>query len=503
MKTMSKNIQWDVAENQAHLFRQYGLEDPERLIEQSRVVKEAHERTVYRHRDDLFYMKRMRPGKARKEWRNWIGLYDRGVPTITPVALGVSQKQGYLISPAHHEFVRFYDVFDSAGPGERLRLLEKLGKTIKAMHTARFYHGDLHGGNFLARWHHGEPEVLMLDFQRGRFCRISHRQKQSNLADLAVSRYFILSLRERLAFLAGYFGSIRAAADFMRTGGRGLENLILHRADQVADGKVRRFRKVNKYFERLNAAGPEYKGVCFRENRAFIPSPFLLSPLKFLYGNHVQVLKDSRSVRVIRYREVCIKYYKCRGPKDILKGRLGLSKGKKSFRWALALFYRRIPTPRPLCYMDGRRGDSFYLSLFLDSAQKLSVYLERGSPAERQACLNALAPLMKAMFYRGIYHLDLKSSNILVKPAAEGLHFALIDTDGVAIFRKGSRTLLRKTLLRTIRALSRHAPRDALMRFSEHCLSGLPGPMNLRSGVEALVDRAIRIEAGRQPKQIR
>ena len=495
MTQKTDRIKWDVLENQVQFFRQYGLENPERLIKESEVVKQGHRRAVYRHRDDLFYVKRMRRRKAEKEWRNWKGLYEKGVRTVVPVAMGLSRNRGYLISLAHHAWTGLYEVFDAAGYRQRLLVLKELGRCIRTMHSAGFYHGDLHGGNFLARWNRDKPEIMMVDFQRGRFCNPSRRQRLTNLADVAVSRYFFLTVRERLAFLTGYLGCGLTARKFMRDQGRQLEGLILQRASRVADRKVRRFRKVNKYFDRLIVGAPAYKGVSFRQNHDSIPRSFLSSPLEFLHRNDLHILKDSRSVRVVRYDDTCIKYYKRRGPKDALKGWLGLSKGKKSFRWALALMYRRIPTPDPLCYLDGPRGDSFYVSRFFDPGQKLAFYLRQASPVEREACLKALGPFLRTLFYRGIYHLDLKGSNILVTMTAKGPHFCLIDTDGVAIFWKGSRTLLRKSLLRITRALCLYFDREALSDFVVSCLSGLPAQLNLTARPEDLVTRAFRMEA--------
>jgi len=494
MRSGKNPIHWEILEAQAQFFHRHALEHPERIIKEARVIKEGHRRTVYRHKDDIFYIKRMRPGKAKKEWRNWKRLHKKGVPTITPVALGVSRDYGYLISIAHHDWTGLYESFDAAGPRHRVRLLQELGEVIRTMHRAGFYHGDLHGGNFLARWNGSRPEVRMVDFQRGRFWGLSHRQRLKNLADLAVSRFFDLGVRERLAFLTGYWGGRAAAFDFVRREGKRLEWLILGRSSRVADRKVRRFRRVNKYFERLTTQKPSYKGTYFRENRDRIPPSFLSSPLVFLYRNDVDILKDTRSVRVVRYRDICVKYYKRRSPKDVLKGWLGLSKGKKSFRWALALFYRRIPTPEPLCYLDGPRGDSFYLCLFADSAEKLVEHLRDVSPAGREACLQALSSFLKTMFYRGVYHRDLKGSNILVRQIDRDLHFCLIDTDGIAIFWKGSQALLRRSLLRMTRALSSYVGRAELIAFVEACLSGLPTRLGMTAPPKDLVDRALKIE---------
>ena len=70
MRSEEDPIHWEVLDSHVRFFRRHGLEHPEHIIREARVVKEGYRRTVYRHKNDVFYIKRMRPGKARKEWRN-------------------------------------------------------------------------------------------------------------------------------------------------------------------------------------------------------------------------------------------------------------------------------------------------------------------------------------------------------------------------------------------------------------------------------------------------
>jgi tRNA A-37 threonylcarbamoyl transferase component Bud32 len=502
MKSDTDDFRWEILETQAGFFHQHGLGRPEHLISESQEIKKGHNRTVYLHRDRAFYIKRMLPRKARKEWRNWRKLYEKNLDTVTPVAMGLSRDWGYLISLAHNDWSNLNEIFDRSSYRQRISLLHRLGEAIRAMHRAGFYHGDLHGGNFLGRIGAGPAGVKMVDFQRGRFCRLSRRQRLSNLADCAISRYFVTSLREHLAFLAGYEGSGPAARDFIRREGRELEALILKRSNRAANHKVHKFRKANKYFHRLVTLPPVFRGMLLRKNQAMLPDSFLYSPHEFLYREDVKVLKDSRSVRVIRWGDVCVKYYKRRTSKDVLKGWMGLSKGKKSFRWALALIHRQIATPEPICYLDGRNGDAFYLSSFLDSTQQLTVSLEQSSWKQKQACLGALVLFLRHMLYRGVYHLDLKGSNILVDSAGPRTNFHLIDTDEVAIQWNGSKRLLKKSLLRITRTLSHYFNRDELVSFAGRCLAGRPVPVGLAMSPQELADQAIEMESTRKQRSL-
>lgn len=493
MTSHANNIHWKIPEAQTHLFNKYSLEDPESLIKEGRVIKEGHERGVYFHQAGGFYIKRMRTKKAKKEWQNWIRLFEEGLPTIVPIAMGIAGGLAYLVSVAHDEYAPLNTMFDALDYKARVQVLKRLGEVVYNMHETGFYHGDLHGGNFILRLDKSCPDLKMADFQRGGFKKITDSRRLKNLADLALSHFFRLGVKEQLVFLTGYLGSCQEARAFIRHDGKQLERLILKRSSIVADRKVRKFRKINKYFDRLTLQSSRYRGVYLRKNQHLIPESFLSSPLKFIYGNQVEILKDSRSVRVVRHQDICIKYYKRRSPKDLLKSLLGVSKGKKSFRWSLAMIYRFITTPEPLCYIEGRGGDSFYLSRFVDSACNIVLYMREASEEKQKRCLQALAIFLKKMFYRGVYHMDLKGSNILVRDTDSKFEFYLIDTDEIALFWKGSPALLKNSLLRITRTLVSCFNRQEMVDFVDACLPVLPTRL-LSWTPEDLVDQAFKIQ---------
>jgi hypothetical protein len=315
------------------------------------------------------------------------------------------------------------------------------------------------------------------------------------LADLALSHFFHLGVKEQFAFLTGYLGSCQEARAFIRHEGKRLERLILKRASLEADRMVRKTREVNKYFDRLTLQAGRYKGVYIRKNRDLVPESFLASPLDFMYGKEVLVLKDYNSVRVIRYQDICIKCYMRRGPKDLLRSWLGLSKGKKSFQWALALVHRYIATPEPICYLEGWDGNSFYLSRFVHSTRNLTVHLGKITQEKQKECLKALTLFLNRMFGRGVYHLDLKGTNILVRNVGLTFEFYLTDTDEMIVSWKGTHRALHKSLLRITRTLAPYFSRDELVEFVVGCLSSSPVTMS----PQEVVDQAFKIQAMQQP----
>lgn len=248
------------------------------------------------------------------------------------------------------------------------------------------------------------------------------------------------------------------------------------------------------HVERLVLRDGRYRGVCLRENRGLLTESFTSSPVDFMYGNGLEVLKDVWPVRVVRCGELCLKYYMSRGVKDILKRWCGMSKGKKSFQWAFALLSHAIPTPEPVCYLDGQGGGSFYLSRFMDSAGHLAGYLQDVSREEQKNCLEALSLFLNRMFCRGVYHLDLKGTNVLVDNAGSTLQFYLTDTDEMAVYRKGMYKPLYKSLVRITRTLVPYFSRAEMVAFTMRCLYNSPVTMH----PEDVVDRAFKIETMKQ-----
>ena len=264
--------------------------------------------------------------------------------------------------------------------------------------------------------------------------------------------------------------------------------------ERMSDGKAGQFCRGALNIERIELQGGRYRGACLRENQSLLNESFTSSPSDCLYGKGLEVLKDVRPVRVVRLGDVCLKYYMSRGVKDILKRWCGMSKGKRSFQWALALVSRSIPTPDPICYLDGQGGDSFYVTRFVSHANNLVIYLEKESVAQQRKCLNELALFLNHVFCHGVYHLDLKGSNILVKDVGEQPEFFLTDTDSMVITRRAARRPLYKSLLRITRTLSAYFDQQELAEFLAVCLSNSPVTLSPQD----VVDQALKIQSMKQ-----
>lgn len=116
----------------------------------------------------------------------------------------------------------------------------------------------------------------------------------------------------------------------------------------------------------------------------------------------------------------------------------------RSFRGALLLQEKGISTAAPLAAVEPRSwpglGTSYYFAETVDDGRTLYVLLEElqkkcrsgMSTLERRRFLRDLSAFFCRVHSSGIYHRDLKGSNILARNGnGENFEFVLIDLDGV------------------------------------------------------------------------
>ncbi len=265
------------------------------------------------------------------------------------------------------------------------------------------------------------------------------------------------------------------------------------------DYKANSLKSDLNYFQLTTSSG-SYSGICLRKNQDMIPELFIATPMDFLYGNQVELelLKnDHNSVRVVKFGDTCIKYNRRRSFRHALKAWVGYSRARKSFHHALSMTDRFVATPDPFCYLEGKMGDSFYISRFIPFSTNIVDYLREAPSEKQQVCRKQLAVFLNKAFRCYVYHKDLKGSNILITDSNIKLQFHLIDTEDVAISRKVSSLLLKKSLLRITRSLVEFFDRNNLVEFVDDCVFNLSVPDMI--GIQRqVVDKAILIQKSLQ-----
>ncbi len=151
-------------------------------------------------------------------------------------------------------------------------------------------------------------------------------------------------------------------------------------------------------------------------------------------------------------RAFYVKHYRCNRFLDVARHLVRASSARREWRKAAEVARRGIPTVRPIACQEELRGgvvsDSYFVSQTLPDVCSLEEFASRQlvgmSPSElgraRRQVVESLARFAAKVHLSGIYHNDLHSGNLLLRPCdmvpggrpgADSLTFYLIDVPGV------------------------------------------------------------------------
>jgi tRNA A-37 threonylcarbamoyl transferase component Bud32 len=127
-----------------------------------------------------------------RELRLTLELSAQGVPTIEPLAAAVrwlapGLYRGAFVTRHLPLAVDLWQYLREAGSADRARACRAAAAAVRKLHDAGAVHPDLNLMNFLVRPAQGEPEVLVIDFDRGRRTAVSARHRAAAFARLCRS----------------------------------------------------------------------------------------------------------------------------------------------------------------------------------------------------------------------------------------------------------------------------------------------------------------------------
>ena len=420
---------------------------------------------------------RLRGAACLTEWRTgWYALGHR-IPSIVPVACGLSTSPddpvtGVLVTAALDDAVPldvYWEGLDTEEPGGKAwnkveQLTEAVAEAIARAHHGGFEHLDMHVGNLLAQGgQDGPPVVTFVDLHSVRINRpINDPAAVRNLAQL--NQWFMrhASRSTRLRFLPRYskWRQLLAGNEAEgRAGGSPELDLgklapIMERAARRHAGRLwakrdRRTMRHGKYFARLKFVGG-WTGHAFLQAKRPLPhsraswlrysahewEQWLANPSRWVAAQaRGEVLKDSHSALVFRTRlpadtrplEVVVKTSRRRRRLKRLAGMFRASRDLRRWKTGYALLNRDVPTPRPLAVLQRRfcrlLRESLIICEAIQDAKDLDRYVlddlpSLDSKAARQAkdgLIEVLVRLLKRLHSREFVHRDFKAANILVK----------------------------------------------------------------------------------------
>jgi tRNA A-37 threonylcarbamoyl transferase component Bud32 len=497
-------LRWQVApEYRDRLLDANGLRLDEWLrTGKARVVKHGPHRTVYRV--DLpnvsFYLKHyrlpntrawlrelVRPSKARMEHDRALAIAARGVPTVTPVALGEAPGWGpgesgliTLTLDRTTPLNQFLEItlaeFERKRQGRLRRgIARALAGLIARMHDAGIRHTDLHAGNILIRLSaDDQPSLCLIDLHAVHVGGpLDWKASQENLVML--NRWFVMRCQrtDRLRFWQSYCRH-RAANGIVRyfhpitpsprhpvlfpDWARDLERRTRDSNLDFWRRRDARCLKRNRYYRRIRTDSVAGFAVADLDRDAL--QTLMSDPDAAFQHTGATLLKDGRSATVAEFdliegdtvRRVILKRLRVASRSDPWKALLRRSPALRSWVNGQGLRERCLPTPRPLAVFHRRSGglaqEGYLLSERIPDAVCLAAYVGRLNSldaSERPALLRRriqqLARLAAVMHDRGVCHRDLKAANVLVSSSANDVPslkedfgpFRLIDLAGATL----------------------------------------------------------------------
>jgi len=455
---------WLPADRQSLLLGPGGLRLDEWISTgQAHVVKKGHHRIVYRVELPglVFYLKHnllpdlrswfrqlVRPSKARMEFNRALAVAERGLPTITPLALGeacslLGAGESYLLSESLectqslHCFLQNLHIMPVADSTQvRQHLARELGSLLGRIHQAGILHRDLHSGNLLVRHDPDQGFALyLIDLNAVHVgAPLNWRQSLENLAMLNRWFFFRSTRADRLRFWNAYVASRQTFVEDPGHGKdlvRAVEQCTLDSTHELCGHFERRCLKTNRYFRKI--AGRHARGHVVADLDAADWKRLLADPDEPFRREGAKLYKDSNSSTVTeidvrlggQVHRVIYKRFRVNRWTNPLAALVRPSAALRSWVAGQALMHRSLPTPRPLMLLHRRRfgldWEGYLMTEKIDEAQDLNeflVSLSRLDPAAARAHLRQriddIARVMRELHRWQFSNRDPKAANWLI-----------------------------------------------------------------------------------------
>lgn len=370
----------------------------------------------------------------KREWRGLRLLQERGLSSPTPLFCGRSKQGGWaVVTKKILDAPTIREIWDGAADeGIKHQLLRMVGKELAAQHSKGVLQKDLHLGNFLLQ---GE-RLFALDAAQMRFFshQVDRRKSVSQLALLKCN----LPADEMDSFAEICKDYFRARGwDFDKSD----EELLRNQASLYWKAAIRRelkkcIRTSRRY---LKVKTGRYIAVFSRDFSQGADLPGFIEKVDELITSG-QVLKVGNTSYVARStwngKDIVVKRYNHKGFIHSLRHTIKRSRARRSWVSAHRLLLVGVATPRPLAYIEQRKGPLVWKSYLVTeyvAGQQLYHFLRDGSVTQQQrsAVTQQVIDLLNKLGQYRISHGDLKHSNILITNNGP----VLTDIDGMRVHK--------------------------------------------------------------------
>jgi tRNA A-37 threonylcarbamoyl transferase component Bud32 len=402
---------------------------------------------------------------AEREYQFSRLLAERGVSTFTPLAVGTVRKGGlprksYLLSKSiegaqtFRESIRDYcDNRIHLTTSDTRCIIFTLANFIRGLHQRGIVHQDFHWENILmARDEQGAPHFYLMDLHRVKVKpELTKKDILHNLASLNTALSQKVRKTKRLQFLKAYGEQDRHWEINYPYYARVIETITERMLKKLWHKRTTRCLRENKYYAPFAAS--HYRGFFNREYHHAELLSFFCDPDRAFHESISTIIKDSYTTSSCSMSLPCggnevrlyIKRYNYQNFFYALKYLFRRSRAKRVWRVAHGLLARAIPTPRPIAFVEKRRGGvlikSFYIAQHSEGVLPLTGVLKEGRAGAppgamrmKRELLYQAAGVVRKMHERGVCHRDLKASNILVRgEEGQTRELYLVDLDSATI----------------------------------------------------------------------
>jgi len=395
-----------------------------------------------------FVKRLVRAGRAKRAFEATKMLAENGFDVPAIIAMGecnsvFSDKRSFLATLEVEKAKPIYQTICQGRQGlsqQQLRhrrgLIRAFGQTVGRMHAKGIFHGDLRLGNVLARQEERGWRLFFLDNERTRrFSRLPCRLRAKNLVQVNMVPRGVFTNTDRMRFFKEYCTENATVKEQKIT----LIRKILERTDQRLSEKKRCGRELRKCLR----TNERYLRIKVGRNlavfdRSFCEGAQLLDFMERIDALMAQghVLKEGATTYVSRLgwngSNVVVKRYNHMGVIHSLRHTIKKSRARRSWLHAHRLRILEIATPKPLAYIEQRKGLLLWKSYLVTEyaeGQRLHDILRDNNVTQdkRSRITQQVSDLLDKLGKYRITHGDLKHTNILVTDSG----LTITDLDGM------------------------------------------------------------------------
>lgn len=370
----------------------------------------------------------------KREWRALKLLQERDLNSPAPLFYGRTEQYGWVVvTEKIVDALTVRELWDNTTDAAKKReLLSRVSQELAKQHSKGVLQKDLHLGNFLLQ----REKLFALDPSQMRFLsgEVDKRQAIAQLALLASivpeeDTDTIASVCEEYAQVRSWKFSRSDMVVFWK-------KLAGYRKNGIKKA-LKKCLRTGKRHQRIKERS--HRGVTTRDFFEKVDFHELVEKIDELMQNG-QVLKNGNTCSVSQIdladKEVVVKRYNHKGIIHSARHTIKKSRARRGWLHAHRLRLLNIATPRPLAYIEQRKGTLVWKSYLVTEyvgGPRLYDFLRdsKTGKEERSKVTQQLKELLDKLSKHRISHGDLKHSNILITENGP----ALTDLDGMKVHK--------------------------------------------------------------------